>query len=452
MERTAIMYRICFFSLLATFAFSSHAQEASPPEAPLLTIEQAVGLAQTHNRLVKNAQLFLSIDDDHLAEARTYRFPSLKLDALGSQLLTPVDFTFQKGAFGSFPGIGPVPAENTSINTPLRPTFYGVVQLLQPISQQYKIGLNISQAKLSKLVDEQKLRLEKQQLTNQVKQVYYSILRTQSALASSEENLKFDKELDRTTDQYVAEKAALKSDSMETKARIAQEEYVNLTLRDTLASQKEQLNELMGRDIHTEFTVSDVPEAAAVETSMKAAETRALSARPEVRQARLTLQQAELNRRITKAQYIPDMSFAVSNISLVNVNLMPSNIASAGVLVTWDPFDWGRRKHELASADVTIQQTKNTVDEMEAQILVEVRAKFRKLSECRALLAAARLNLDAEREKARVVMNQYAQKAALLKDVLQQRALVESATDQFSHAMLSFWSAKADFEKSLGEE
>ena len=446
------MLRCAFLSLLAAFAISCYAQEASPPKADVLTLDQAVNLAQAHNRLVKNAQLVMSIDDDRLAAARTYRFPSLKLSALGSQLLTPVNFTFEKGAFGTFPGIGPVPAQNTDIHTPLRPTFYGVVQVLQPISQQYKIGLNISQARLSKLVDEQKLRLEKQQITSQVKQVYYAILQTQSALASSEENLKFDKELDRTTDQYVAEKVALKSDGMETKARIAQEEYVNLTLRDTLASQKEQLNDLLGRDIHAEFAVSEVPEATAAETSMGAAETRALSARPELRQGRLTLQQAELNRRITKTQYVPDVSIAVSDLSLANVNLLPSNVASVGVMVTWDPFDWGRRKHELAAADKTIEQVKNNVNETEAQILVEVRAKFRKLSECRALLGAARLNLDAEREKARVAMNQYAQKAALLKDVLQQRASVESATDQFSHALLSFWSARADFEKALGED
>jgi len=446
------MLRCGFLSLLAAFTVSCYAQEASPPKADVLRLDQAVSLAQAHNRVVKNAELVMSIDDDRLAEARTYRFPSFKLSALGSQLLTPVDFAFEKGAFGTFPGIGPVPAQNTNIHTPLRPTFYGLVQLQQPISQQYKIGLNISQVKLSKLVDEQKFRLERQQITNQVKQVYYAILQSQSALASSEQNLTFDRELDRTTEQYVAQKAALKSDSMEVKARIAQEEYVNLTLRDTLASQKEQLNELLGRDIHTEFEVLEVPESTVLEASLESAETRALSARPELRQTRLTLQQAELDRRITKTQYIPDVSFAVSDLSLANVNLLPSNVASVGVMVTWDPLDWGRRRHELAAADKTIQQSKNIVNETEAQILVEVRAKFRKLGESRALLAAARLNLDAEQEKQRVVMNQYAQKAALLKDVLQQRASVESATDQYSRALLSFWSAKADFEKALGEE
>ena len=65
---------------------------------------------------------------------------------------------------------------------------------------------------------------------------------------------------------------------------------------------------------------------------------------------------------------------------------------------------------------------------------------------------AARLQLEAEREKLRVLINQYEQKVALSKDVLQQRSAVESATSQNTQALLSFWAAKADFEKSLGEE
>ncbi len=446
------MIRQLLFCLLVGSTVSAFAQDSAPSESAVLTLEQVVSIAHANNRSVKNAQLVASIDEDQIAAARTYRFPSLNLYALGSQLLTPVDFTFQQGAFGSFPGIGPVPATDTRIHTPLRPTFYGLTQFSQPLSQQYKIGLNIKQAKLAKLVDEQKLRAQKQSVTSQVKQTYYALLRTQSALASSEENLKFDRELDRTTEQYVAEKTALKSDSMDVKAKIAQEEYNNLMLRDSLASQKEQLNDLLGRDIRTDLAVAEVSEATIFETNLDAAQAQALSARPELREARLTVRQAELSRRITKTQYIPDVSLAVNNLSLANVNLLPSNVAAAGVLVSWDPLDWGRRKHELAAASKTIEQSKNSANETEAQILVEVGAKFRKLGETRALLHATALQRDAEREKLRVVMNQFEQKAALLKDALQQKMSLESATNQHNQALLSFWTAKADFEKSLGEE
>ncbi len=198
------MIRPLLLLLLFGTGFSAFAQDA----VRVLTLEDALSLAQANNRLVKNAQLSVSMSADQIAEARTYRFPSLNLYALGSQLLTPIDFTFQRGAFGSFRAIGPVPATDTQIHTPRRPTFYGLAQFSQPLSQQYKIGLNIKQAKLATLVEEQRLRAQKQSVTSQVKQTYYALLRTQSALDSSEETLKFDRELDRTTEQYVAEKTA----------------------------------------------------------------------------------------------------------------------------------------------------------------------------------------------------------------------------------------------------
>ena len=446
------MIRSLLFCLIIGATGTASAQDSTRSQQAALTLEEAVRIALGSNRTVKIAQLTTSIDDDKIAEARTYRFPSVNLYALGSQLLTPIDFTFNEGAFGTFPGIGPVPATQTKIHTPLRPTFYGLVQFSQPLSQQYKIGLNIKQANLSKLVDEQRLREQRQAVTNQVKQAYYAILQTQSALAASEENLKFDRELDRTIEQYVAQRTALKSDSMDIKAKIAQEEYNNITLQDTLATQKERLNDFLGRDIRTDFQVAEVSEAATEETNIELAQTHALASRPELNEARLNVQQAELNRRITKTEYIPDVSLTVNNLSLTNVNLLPNNVIAAGVLVSWDPLDWGRRRHELAAANKVIEQSRNNMNETEAQILVDVGAKFRKLRQTRALLRAADLQLKSEQEKQRVVMNQFQQTAALLKDVLQQKSSVENAINQRSQALLSYWTAKADFEKSLGED
>src|SRR5215467_2313770 len=317
-----MIYRLLFIYLISLTLGAQDSRSSGPPP---LTLDEAVRLAQANNREVKNAILTVAIDADNIAETRTYRLPALSVYALGSELLTPVDFTFQKGVFGSFPGIGPVPATDTKIHTPQQPTFYGLMQFSQPLSQQYKTRLNIQLAKLARAADEQKLRGQKQSVINQVKNLYYSILQTQSSLASSEENLKFDRELERTTQQLVSEKAALKSESMDVKARIAREEYNNLTLSDTLATQKEQLNSLLGRDVRTDFLVVELPEATSSEVSLGDAQTRALSARPELREGRLRVQQAELNRRITKADYIPDVSLTVNNLSMVNVNLLPAN-------------------------------------------------------------------------------------------------------------------------------
>ena len=42
--------------------------------------------------------------------------------------------------------------------------------------------------------------------------------------------------------------------------------------------------------------------------------------------------------------------------------------------------------------------------------------------------------------------------AVLLKDVLQAQTSLADADYEFQKALLTFWSAKADFEKALGED
>src|SRR6476660_388312 len=150
------MIRGLFLILLISCGGTVRGQDSAPNAASPLTLQEAISIAQSNNPNLKNALLASSIANEQIAEARTARFPTVKIYALGSQLLTPVDFTFERGIFGTFPGIGPVPADRTKIHTPLRPTFYGVSQILQPLTQQYKIGLNIRLAGLGKTLSDEK--------------------------------------------------------------------------------------------------------------------------------------------------------------------------------------------------------------------------------------------------------------------------------------------------------
>ena len=74
------------------------------------------------------------------------------------------------------------------------------------------------------------------------------------------------------------------------------------------------------------------------------------------------------------------------------------------------------------------------------------------MQEARALLDVTRLGLEAEREKLRVTLNRYAQHLVLLKDTLQAQTAVADANHQYQNALVSFWTARAEFERALGEE
>src|SRR5262249_40858550 len=109
-----VIYRLLLIFLICSLTLN--AQESPPSGPPPLTLDEAVSLAPPTNPKGKMAALTAATDPDKIAEARSNRLPSLSIYALGSELLTPVDFTFQKGVFGQFPGIGPVPPTDTKIH------------------------------------------------------------------------------------------------------------------------------------------------------------------------------------------------------------------------------------------------------------------------------------------------------------------------------------------------
>ncbi|MFN7927481.1 MAG: TolC family protein [Blastocatellia bacterium] len=406
------------------------------------------GLAK--NRQVKNASLESEKYADKLAALRTRQLPEFKFAVTGSQLLTPLSFSFEKGAFGVYPGIGPIPGTATEITTPRRPTALVNGQINQPLTQLHRIRLNLQQLHLAQEIAAQQVQQQRQTITNQVKKSYYAILQTQSAMRAAAEAIKLYQELDRVTGEYVVQQVALKHDSLEVQTRLEKAKYDSSVLSDQLATMKEQLNQLLGRDINTDFSVSPAPAYSPYETDLAAAHSRALAARPEIKEAQLKRKQAEYDRRIKRAENIPDISLSLNYFSFTNTQFLPKNALSFGVVVSWEPFDWGRKKREVQEKDRTIEQADNALRDLEAQVLLDVNSKFRKLQQTRQLLTLGKMGEETAQEKLRVMTNRYTLQAALLGDVLTAQTTLAEARNQYLQALLGYWSAQADFEKAIG--
>ena len=428
------------------------AQPAPVAITQRLTLDRAIQLAVENNRQIQTAALQLQKANEDVEVARTHRLPVFDIQGQAAQLLTPVDFAFPQGAFGEFPGVGPIPATDTDVSVPRQLTYYFSSQVSQPITQLFRIGLGIDSARATSSIEQEHLNAQRLSVTNSVKRLYFAILQSESALDSTEQALALYRELDRTLEVRVAQKVALRADSLDVRFRLAKEELTRTTYQNTLASQKEQLNQLLGRDVRTDFVVEPVTELSIAEVDVDAARTRALENRPDLREARLKVEQADLDRRLKKADRIPELSVAVSYSSYFNIDVMPTNLATAGLQLKWEPFDWGRKGHELAAKTHTVTQARLAVRDTEDRIIVEVNNRFRMLSEKRALLNVARMAQATSREKLRVKTNQYQVQAALLPDVLQLRTEQASSDDQYQQALLAFWTAKADFENAIGEE
>jgi outer membrane protein TolC len=428
------------------------ATENPTSPAQTLTLEQAVALALENNRSVKSSELEVAKQEDSLAIARTKRLPNFDVTLFGSMLLNKVDYTFKQGDFGTFPSGEPNPSSDVHVTTPRKFSTFAFISANQPLTLLFRINLGIQSARINSQLAQEDLRARRQSVANDVKAAYFAVLQTQSALDALEQSIKLYQELDRVTGDYVLQQVALKSQSLEVKAQLARAEYDSLKLRNTIRSQKERLNQLLGQPLSTEFLVSPLPELRSYELDLPAAQAKALEQRPELQTARLKQKQAELDRRSKKAEFIPDLSLSFRHLSPFSIDPLPRNISMAGLYLSWEPFDWGRRKRELATKRKVEQQAAINVDDTETQVLLEVNAKFRKLEETRAALQVSQLEQATDREKLRVLSNRYTVNAALLSDVLQTQAELAQANHQYRDALASFWTAKAELEKALGEE
>ncbi len=416
-----------------------------------LTLQQAVQLALKNNRQVRMAALEVGKTGDELAASRTYRLPQFRVDVLESQLFTRLDFTFSRGVFGVYPPVGPIPDRDAPVRTPRRPNTLILARATQPLSQLYRINLGVKLRDLGRQAAEERARLARQSVVHQVEKAYYGIQQTESALRAAEEAIQLYRELDRVAAESLAQQAVLQSESLEVKARLAKAEYDAFTVRQALASQKESLNVLLGRDPRIEFRVTAAgPPAPEAPPDLEAARVAALAERPELKEARLRVRQAEYDRAVKKSEFLPDVSLMVNYLSPFSIEVLPKNLAAGGLLLSWDVFDWGRKKRELAARDKTIEQAKQSLAEAEAQVLAEVGARRRRLEEARTLIRVVEMARVAAEERLRVAKNRHAEQAALLKDVLESQTVLSDVERQYQQAVAGYLAARSEFEKAVG--
>src|SRR6266478_482118 len=148
--RQLLIGALLMLALTSPAVFSQQKTAAAPE---VLTLDQAINIALKDNRTVKNAQLAVEKSDEQLGAARTARLPSFKLYTVVSEDLVKHNVNLTNPFAGIFPGVGPF----FTVGIERKPTAVFAAQVVQPISQQYRIGLGLNLLKLERQVDQEKL-------------------------------------------------------------------------------------------------------------------------------------------------------------------------------------------------------------------------------------------------------------------------------------------------------
>ena len=439
---------VCIAAALLSIVIPASAQTRPEP----LTLDEAIALAIKNNRDINASAHAVASANLSIATARSYRLPQFEVQTLGAQSITTLGIDFPAGAFGTFPGIGPVPSTDTRVTSPRRPLLMTQASISQPISQLFKINLNVKAAGVGRDIETERQRLTMQNTAASVRKAYYGLLQVDASLRAADAVLEASRALDGVVGDRVVQRVALRGDSLQSKLRVAEAEQQQLTLQNTRAEREEQFNLLLGRDPRTPVVVVPVPITDDSKIDLEVVIKDAVERRADVRAARLKVQQAELQQRVTNADRIPEVSLAMSYQSFYNTDLLPKNMASVGVQVKWEPWDWGRRSREASQRGHEIEQARLQLRQTEDQVRIEVAKSHRDIQQARGQVMLARASQEVARDRVRVTTERIKVAAALPVDGLSANTeLAESAAHE-QDALSGYWAARAAYEQAIGED
>lgn len=416
-----------------------------------LTLEQAIALALLDNPSVEIAGLDVDKAAQDIETAQADYFPQLKANLGAVRNFVEQDYTFEQGAFGTFPATGPIPADTTEISSSQGWSKSVGLSVVQSMTGIYQVMLEVEKLSLQERIYAETLRGELQDTAKSVKQTYYQILASESGLANTQSSIDFYTALTKQLGDEVEQQTALEYELLDAQSKLVQAEQQALSQRNDIASQKEQLNNLMGRPTDQPFEVVGPLVAPPVDIGAGDALELALAQRPDLREAELRVLYAEKNVAITEYGYVPDVDLLL-DYSHTNSDLIPDESLYVGVMLSWEFYDWGQRSSEIASGKIDVHQARIDVEKTRADIVAQVNSSLRDLEDAVAAVEVARVAQAAGAEKLRVTQNRYNENVALLSDLLDAESDLSEANNDYVDAVLDVLNAQAQLAQAMGEQ
>jgi outer membrane protein TolC len=447
-----MVIRIIGGALLATVLSVPAAAQNDRPSTQPLTLDEAISYALKNNRDVESSSHSVASAIDAVANARVKRLPSFELSSMTGQSITEVGVDFPAGAFGTFAGIGPVPSVDTRVTSPRRPVMLAQANLTQPISQLHRINLNVKATGVARDMEQEKRRVTMQATAANVRKAYYGLLQIDAGIRAADAVLASTRALDGVVAERVSQRVVLTGDGLQSQLHVAEAAQQKVKLQNTRAESEEQFNLLLGRDPRTPVVLVPVPIRNEEVVDLDAVIAQAIDRRADVRAARLRVERAELEQRVVAAGRVPDVSLAMSYQSFFNSDLLPKNLASVGVQVKWEPWDWGRRSREANQKGHEIEQARLALKQSEDTVRMEVARSYREVQRARGDVVVARASEEVAQDHARVVTERIKVSAALPVDGLSANTDLAQAGARAQEALSGYWAARAAYEQAIGED
>jgi len=386
----------------------ARAQQAESNRPRRLNLHEAVEMALKHNHVVRIAAFHVE-EQQHAKEvARSAYLPTIRNDSVFAHATDTQFIAIPAGAFGTVGGTA-IPQRQFNINQGDKNFISSGTGLTQPLTELFKIkaGNDVARAELN--ASREKSRGVENDVALKVRQIYYSILVTQSRREAIEAKIRAVDDLEGERVQQVKYGSNLEVDLIESKAQLLQAKQELLTTDLQLSDLRLKFNDIVGLPLKADTALEPNLPASRDSCEREQCLKLALDSHPEITEARAQVEKASAGVRAAKREYIPDIEAFARYSYQENVPFLARNFGTFGVHLGYDLFDGGKRRATLRERDAQLAQAKENLARISDEIEVRVQTAYNKLERTQQMVDVSQQLLATRQEAQRVSLQQLQQ-------------------------------------------
>jgi outer membrane protein TolC len=435
-------FRILGLALLAPYYLEA-------ADARHLTLTEAVHLAIAQNRGLTIARLKVVESEQKQAGEHSSYFPSLTNQSNLLHVTALQGVGVPAGAFGTAAG-SLVPSQN--INLPQgRNTYYSSGTMLsQPLTQLFRIHATnqIAAAELSGSRED--LKKAENQVALEVHSLYFGILIARLQKDAAERQSAYAAEQLRENEDDIRNGSALRLAAIQGRAGVLESRQAALTADLQISDLTTELNDVLGLPLDTVLDLDSNVPASFDERPREEYVKTAWSENPEIRAAKDAVRKAEAGVTAAKTAYIPDVTAYARDSYQDGVPLLVHNFGTFGVNLSWDVFDFGKRRAAVKEREAQLAQAQQNLELLKDGVAVSIEKSYNKLTRTKSLVAVANQVVVLRQENERLANNQLAQGVVLAAERSHATAATYKAEADLLQANLGYLLAWAELQQAIG--
>jgi outer membrane protein TolC len=414
-----------------------------------LTLTEAVHLAVSQNRALKIARLKVTENEQKKVGERSAYFPQITNQSNALHISELENIGIPAGAFGAVGG-APVPAHGVTLPQGQKTLVSSGTMIAQPLTQLIRIHEANRIAAAEVAVSRDDLKKAENQIALQVHSLYFGILISRLQKQAAEQQSAYSAEYLRESEDDVRNGSALKVAAIQSRAGLLESHQAVLTAELQLTDLTTELNDLLGLQLDTRLDLDPAVPANFEQQPREVYLQTAWSENPEILAAEQAVQKARAGVASAKSAYIPDVTAYARHSYQDGVPFLVRNFGTFGVNLSWDVFDFGKRRAAVREREAQLAQAEENLARLKDEVAVGIERSYNKVERTKSLVEVANQVVRLRHEGERLAQNQLTEGVVLVSERRQATAATYKAEADFLQASLGYLLAWAELEQAVG--